>query len=194
MASMTGPVKEVVMRKELWIATSLVALLAAPVLAQDATPASPPAAGPAEPVTPSPTAGFVERQDDNEMLTSVIVGTPVVNAADESMGEVNDVLLAADGRLKAVVVGVGGFLGIAERNVAVRWDALDVSWDESRDLVLQLDTGREQLEAAPEFETVADRRATEEAARAADEAARSTQTPVPSTTVPAPTPAPAPTE
>jgi hypothetical protein len=84
------------------------------------------------------------------------------------LGEVNDVLLAADGQLKAVVVGVGGFLGIAVRDVAVPWEALEVSRDdEGQDLMLRLDVSREQLENAPEFESVAERRLAEEAARAA---------------------------
>ena len=183
------------MRKELQIASALVALLAAPALAQDTpaapaagqqaaplpspqaagepTPATPAAEAPAQPEMATPAAGamggpnFVARQQDDEMLTGSLVGTQVLNAADESLGEINDVLLAADGRLKAAVVGVGGFLGIAERDVAVPWDALAVSRDENQDLMLRLDIGREQLEAAPVFETVADRRAAEEAARMA---------------------------
>ena len=88
-------------------------------------------------------------------------------AAPEYLSEIDDVLLAADGRLKAAVVGVGGFLGIAERDVAVPWDALVVSGDEDEDLLLRLDISREQLEAVPQFETVADRQAAEEAARLA---------------------------
>jgi hypothetical protein len=66
-----------------------------------------------------------------------------------------------------VVIAVGGFLGIAERDVGVPWEALSVSRDENQDLVLRLDVSREQLENAPEFESVEERRMTEEAARAA---------------------------
>ena len=62
---------------------------------------------------------------------------------------------------------MGGFLGIAERDVAVPWKALGVSRDENQDLMLRLDVSREQLENAPEFESVEDRRMAEEAARAA---------------------------
>ena len=65
------------------------------------------------------------------------------------------------------MIGVGGFLGIAERDVAVPWDALGVSRDEDQELMLRLDVSREQLENAPEFESVEDRRMAEEAARAA---------------------------
>jgi sporulation protein YlmC with PRC-barrel domain len=150
----------------------------APQAGSTAMPASPttqPSAtspGPASSTAAAPAAdasgglGFIDAQQDEERLASTLIGTPVYNAANESLGEINDVLLAADGRLKAVVVGVGGFLGIAERDVAVPWAALEASRDEDQDLQLRLEISREQLEQAPPFETVAERRAAEQAARA----------------------------
>ena len=126
-----------------------------PQAAGEPTPATPAAEAPAQPEMAAPAAGatggpsFVARQQDDEMLTGSLVGTQVLNAADEFLGEINDVLLAADGRLKAAVVGVGGFLGIAERDVAVPWDALAVSRDEDEDLLLRLDISREQLRGRP---------------------------------------------
>ena len=157
------------MRKELAMAAALAALLAAPVLAQNPAPTSPSPTPPAggAPTLPSPGAQapaaggprFVEAQQDEEMMASDLIGTEIRNAENESLGEINDVLLAEDGRLKAVVVGVGGFLGIAERDVAVPWEGLQVSRDEDQDLTLRLEVSREQLEQAPAFETVAERRA-----------------------------------
>jgi sporulation protein YlmC with PRC-barrel domain len=110
---------------------------------------------------------FVQAQQEREMLVSDLMGTQVYAGENESLGEINDVLLAEDGRLKAVVVGVGGFLGIAERDVAVPWEALEVSREEDQDLLLRLDVTREQLENAPEFETVAERQAAQQAEQAA---------------------------
>ena len=175
------------MRKELQIATALAALLAAPVLAQNTPPAAPstgaqqtapipttPRAPPPAPTAAAPdstgAAGelrFVKAQQAEEMLASTLLGTPVYNGENQSLGEINDVLLDADGQLRTVVIGVGGFLGIAERDVAVPWKALSVSRDENQDLMLRLDVSREQLENAPEFESMEDRRMAEEAARAA---------------------------
>jgi len=175
------------MRKELQIATALAALLAAPVLAQNTPPAAPSTGAqqtapmPTTPHTPppAPTAAapdstsaagelrFVKAQQAEEMLASTLLGTPVYNGEKQSLGEINDVLLDADGQLRTVVIGVGGFLGIAERDVAVPWKALGVSRDENQDLMLRLEVSREQLENAPEFESVEDRRMAEEAARAA---------------------------
>jgi sporulation protein YlmC with PRC-barrel domain len=119
----------------------------APHAGGTATPASPttqPSAtgpGPARATAAVPAAGapsFVQAQQDQEMLASDLVGTQVYNAENQSLGEINDMLLAQDGRLKAVVVGVGGFLGLAERDVAVPWEALRVSRDEDQDLQLRL--------------------------------------------------------
>ena len=175
------------MRKELQIATALAALLAAPVLAQNTPPAAPSTGAqqtapmPTTPHTPppAPTAAapdstgaagelrFVKAQQVEEMLSSTLLGTSVYNGENQSLGEINDILFDADGQLRTVVIGVGGFLGIAERDVAVPWKALGVSQDENQDLMLRLDVSREQLENAPEFESVEDRRMAEEAARAA---------------------------
>ncbi len=64
-----------------------------------------------------------------EMRASKLMGATVVNAANENIGEVNEILLSNDGRVAQVVVGVGGFLGIGERNVAVPFEQLTIRHD-----------------------------------------------------------------
>ena len=128
-------------------------------------PASPSATGTAGSTLPSG-ARFVEAQRENEILADDLIGTEVQNNSGETLGSISDLVLAEDGSLKAVVIGVGGFLGIGDRDVAVQWDSLNVTRDQGENLVLKLDAGREQLEQAPEFKTIADRRPEEEAARA----------------------------
>ncbi len=54
-----------------------------------------------------------------------------------------------------MVVGVGGFLGIGEKNVAVNYDALKISTDENGDRKFVLDATSDELAAAPEFVTTA---------------------------------------
>ena len=132
-----------------------------------------PSVQPSAPTAAAASAGgsgglrFVDMQQAEEMLASTLIGTPVNNGANSRLGDINDVLFDADGRLKAVVVGVGGFLGIAERDVAVPWDAFGVNRVEDQNPMLRLDVSREQLEAAPEFVSVEERRMADEAARAA---------------------------
>ena len=56
--------------------------------------------------------------------TDEMIGRTVVNSRGENVGEVESVLIDKDGKVRYVVIGVGGFLGMGERDVAVRWDEL----------------------------------------------------------------------
>ena len=55
-----------------------------------------------------------------------------------------------------MIVGVGGFLGIGEKDVAVNFASIEPRSDEDGDVSLYLNATQEQLEAAPEFHTLAD--------------------------------------
>ena len=55
---------------------------------------------------------------------SKIVGLSVYNANNESVGSINDLLTDRNGNIKAVVLGVGGFLGVGEHLVAVPFDKI----------------------------------------------------------------------
>ena len=70
----------------------------------------------------------------------------------ERIGEIGDFLVGVDGSLEAVVVDVGGFLGLGEREVAIRWDALIPVFEESNpdDWLLTVPVTRETLDVAPE--------------------------------------------
>jgi sporulation protein YlmC with PRC-barrel domain len=54
--------------------------------------------------------------------TSKMVGLSVYNDNNESLGSINDLLADKNGDIKAVVLGVGGFLGVGEHLVAVPFD------------------------------------------------------------------------
>jgi hypothetical protein len=51
-------------------------------------------------------------------------GVDVYNDRNEKIGDISEVLLDREGKVEAVVIGVGGFLGVGEHNVAVPFDAL----------------------------------------------------------------------
>ena len=53
---------------------------------------------------------------------SKVVGLNVYNDKNESLGSINDILMDKSGNIKAVVLGVGGFLGVGEHLVAVPFD------------------------------------------------------------------------
>jgi sporulation protein YlmC with PRC-barrel domain len=55
---------------------------------------------------------------------SKVVGLSVYNEANESLGSINDLLTDKEGNIKAVVIGVGGFLGVGEHLIAVPYDKI----------------------------------------------------------------------
>jgi sporulation protein YlmC with PRC-barrel domain len=55
-----------------------------------------------------------------------LIGRNVKNPAGETVGEIKSVYLTADGKVDSVMVGVGGFLGVGEREVRLAWKDLQV--------------------------------------------------------------------
>lgn len=72
----------------------------------------------------------------------------------DDIGEINDIILSKDGSVQAVIVGVGGFLGIGERDVAVSMDQINMVKDgeEADDYFLVINASRNQIENAPAYE------------------------------------------
>ena len=73
------------------------------------------------------------------------------NAAGKSIGELKDVLIDKDGKVSALVVGVGGFLGLGEKNVAVDYDYLQKNGGITPNRIT-LGMSEEDLRNAPKFE------------------------------------------
>jgi hypothetical protein len=71
------------------------------------------------------TAAATEKMDlKGTWRSSKLIGLDIYNRADEKIGDINEILLDKDGKVKAVVIGVGGFLGMGEHDVAVSMDKL----------------------------------------------------------------------
>ena len=97
---------------------------------------------------------------DTDRLASKIIGSPVYDstAADaNNLGNINDLMLDQNGNIAAVVLGVGGFLGIGEKQVAIDYTSLQftVAADNTERFVLQ--TTKDDLTNAPDFKTVDDK-------------------------------------
>jgi hypothetical protein len=103
--------------------------------------------------TPAPTKSASGPQwyshQAGEVRASKLIGTTVKNNANESIGEINEVMLGKDGKVAAVVVGVGGFLGMGEREVAVDFNSLKMSQDSSNKTIVTLNTTKDALKSAP---------------------------------------------
>lgn len=94
--------------------------------------------------------GYLGSAPANGMKASNLIGAEVKNTGNENVGSVSDLVLDRKGQVVAIVVGVGGFLGMGERDVAIGWD--DVTRSGTPDeMELRIDVTREGLRAAPEY-------------------------------------------
>jgi sporulation protein YlmC with PRC-barrel domain len=85
------------------------------------TPAPPPEA---EPAISSPTPPVLPAEQVAPVELTGLLGHAVVDAGGTEIGRIVDLLADSQGRVRAVVVDVGGFMGVGNRKVAVAWAAL----------------------------------------------------------------------
>lgn len=176
------------MIRNLLATTAFAALLATGAYAQDTTAPAPAPAAPTEAAPVIPHAdGF---------LAANIIGETVYNGTNddaENIGDVNDIVLSADGTADQLIIGVGGFLGMGEKNVAMPFK--DFDWVEKNgDRWLVTAATKEQLQALPDFDrraydpTPAPVAVTDPAAPATDQTAQAPLAPAtPEATPPATT-------
>jgi len=109
---------------------------------------------------------FITQQTDKEKLASKWIGSTIYNQADENVGDVNDLVIGENGQIDAVVVGVGGFLGIGEKSVAIPFSAVQAATDSDGNTKLVVQMSKDDFSKAPEFMTLADLKAKQDAAKA----------------------------
>ncbi|MGO4125189.1 PRC-barrel domain-containing protein [Inquilinus sp. YAF38] len=148
------------MRKTLMAAASAVALLALPAIAQTTT--QQPSATTTAPATPSTTAPSAatsgstvpegqQQLPESHILGSDLIGASVTNTNGDSIGKTSDVLVDKSSKtVDAVVIDVGGFLGIGSKSVAIPLDKLTIG--ARPDEGVRTAMTKEQLEALPAFE------------------------------------------
>lgn len=89
---------------------------------------------------------------DNEFTSEEITGMPLYDANDNWIGEVDNIIISQSGTLEGAVLGVGGFLGIGEKDVLVSFDSLKIKQAEDGDeMRVYVDVTKEQLEEMPNF-------------------------------------------
>ncbi len=128
-------------------------MAAAPAETDATTTAS--TGGTSRPADLTPVAGA-------ELTADNLIGTTVYGPDDSSIGSIGDIALTAEGQVDAVIVDVGGFLGIGAKPVAVAMDNLQFMRDSGGSMYLTTDFTQDELEAAPEYnrDTYADSRDT----------------------------------
>lgn len=128
----------------------------APAAGTDTTAQAPAASDPAASTDETQT-GAIDRSsldpfDTSNVRAEDLVGTTVYGANEENVGEIGDVVLTQDGKVDAVIIDVGGFLGMGEKEVAVGMDNLAFLTDEDGNKYLYTSFTKEQLEAAAEYD------------------------------------------
>jgi sporulation protein YlmC with PRC-barrel domain len=160
-------VRRICMLKKLMITTALTAFMIGGAAAEGMSPSSPDASkAPAaqslpatksstETTAPAGSAKFVNSQRQDQFLASKFKGTDVVGSDDKKIGDVSDILFDKDGKIEAYVVGVGGFLGIGSKDVALAPSAFQiVPGDKSKNESdkLRLSMTKDELKQAANFE------------------------------------------
>ena len=86
-----------------------------------------------------------------DVLSNNLIGLNVTNQANDTIGEIKDLILS-QGDLSGYIVSVGGFLGLGERYVIVRPSAVKVSYTENDNKWhAVMNATKDQLKTAPEF-------------------------------------------
>jgi sporulation protein YlmC with PRC-barrel domain len=74
----------------------------------------------------------------------------VYDPNNTKIGEINDVLLDKSGKISTLIVGVGGFLGAGEKDVAVPFEAVETTMKNNK-MTLVMNTTKDSLKSAPGF-------------------------------------------
>jgi sporulation protein YlmC with PRC-barrel domain len=156
------------MLKTLMISAAVSALLVSGALAQSNPPANSPAAN--SHVTETKSPKFIQAQGTDKWVFSRFKGTDVLGPDNTKVGSVTDMLFDKNGKIDGLIVGVGGFLGIGEKNVAIDMSAFDVvpyhaaapsttggantatTSDDPTHVNLKVSWTKDELKAAPDFE------------------------------------------
>ena len=124
-------------------------------------PSQPTVEDQAESTAPAPESGTAEVgtgsdqaiigiQESDQWRAEKVIGATVTNAQDEDVGDVKDLLLDEEGRVVGVILSVGGFLGIGDKDVAVAWDEIELADGGEKVLV---NMTKQEITDAPAFET-----------------------------------------
>ena len=119
-------------------------------------PAHPSASADANSASPK----FLSKQESSDLLASNLIGQPVVNTQDESIGDITDLVTDQSGKVVAVLVGSGGFLGIGQKDVALGFDDLRFAQDENGNVKVIANVSKETLASAPDYQTLAEQKVT----------------------------------
>jgi PRC-barrel domain len=138
------------------VSATALALALALGIAGVAAQQTPPQTKPEAPRTP--VTDQITTQPTETILARDLIGQTVLAPDNAKIGSISDLLLTKDGKtVEGFVVGVGGFLGIGERNIALKMDQLKIMpGSEEGTVKLVVDLKRDDLVNAPPFKSLKD--------------------------------------
>lgn len=97
---------------------------------------------------------YLTDEDRAALTADDLIGADVHDMNGEDIGNIEDIVVTADGQVGNVIVDVGGFLGIGARSVALAFDDLQIARDEggmTSSLRVWVDLTEEKLENMPKW-------------------------------------------
>lgn len=86
-----------------------------------------------------------------DVLSYNLIGLTILNGDNTNIGQIKDLILS-DGQLAGYIVSVGGFLGVGEKFVVVRPDAVDITYfDDEKKWSAVMNSTKEEIQKAPAF-------------------------------------------
>ena len=94
--------------------------------------------------------GYLDSAPVNGTQASDLIGATVRTGTDDDVGSVSELIIDESGQIVAILVGVGGFLGMGEKDVAIGWDHVTLSGT-GDDQDLRVDVTGDELRSAPKY-------------------------------------------
>ncbi len=104
----------------------------------------------AKPATQANANMFLTKEGPDQWLAGRLINRNVYDKAGKPIGDLRDILIDRDGKVSALIVGVGGFLGLGEKDVAIDYNYIEHNGGISPNRIV-IDMTREQLRTAPNF-------------------------------------------
>jgi sporulation protein YlmC with PRC-barrel domain len=135
---------------------------ALPLCGSAQTPTTPPPASPSAPPTapnaampsptvPMPTNSPATVSPATQWLASNVYNQSIYDKNEQKIGDLTDMIIEKDGHIKSAIIGVGGFLGVGQKDVEIPFTDLKMMTRNGKNW-LALDRTKDQLQSAPTFD------------------------------------------
>ena len=135
-------------------AFALMLAAAVPAYAQSSSSstASPSASSPSTSASSASTHVTATQLQPGQIRATQMDGSTVYDAQNQKVGDVKDIILDRDGKVAAVVLDVGAFLGIGGKNVAIGMSDLKITQDDNNKPRFTVDMTKDQLKSAQAYD------------------------------------------